>query len=146
MFPSLHHRQLFWALLAFLTTALSSVHGAFAQTGESDPLSLWRVRGEYLLWWSNGNPLPPLVSTSPPGTDRTEAGVLGTPGAEILFGNETIDTGARSGGRITLTRWLESYSDTGIEFVGFYVGDDYQSGNFVRESQGDPILSRPFFN
>ena len=31
-----------------------------------DVLSNWRVRGEYLCWWSNGNPLPPLVTTSPP--------------------------------------------------------------------------------
>src|SRR5262245_5074691 len=93
--------------------------------GDNVSAPLWRVRGEYLLWWSNGNPLPPLVTTSPVGTPRTEAGVLGTPGAEILFGGNTIDTGARSGGRMTLSRWLESTDDTAVEFVGFFVGDDY---------------------
>ncbi len=106
----------------------------------------WRVRSEYLLWWSNGNPLPPLVTTSPAGTPRQSAGVLGQPGTEIVYGGQTIDTLARSGGRITLTRWLEDSDVNGLEFVGIFVGDDYQSGTFDRQSPGSPILSRPFSN
>jgi hypothetical protein len=88
------------------------------------------VRGEYLLWWSNGNPLPSLVTTSPPGTPITQAGVLGTSGVETLFGDRTIDTGERSGGRVTISRWLEDDDETVFEFVGFYLADDYQSGSF----------------
>src|SRR5436190_10489023 len=59
----------------------------------SDLPSLWRVRGEYLLWWTNGNPLPPLVTSSPPGTPQNQAGVLGTPGVQTLFGGNSIDNG-----------------------------------------------------
>jgi hypothetical protein len=113
---------------------------------EGADVPLWRVRGEYLLWWSNGNPLPPLVTTSPAGTSRPNAGVLGQPGTEILYGNQTIDTLARSGGRLTMTRWLDDANLNGLEFVGIFVGDDYQSGSFARQSPGSPILSRPFFN
>src|SRR5437016_5621489 len=76
---------------------------------------LWRVRGEYLGWWTNGNHLPPLVTTSPPGTARLEAGVLGTNGVQTLFGDRFIDTGVRSGGRVTMTRWLEDAEDTAVE-------------------------------
>lgn len=115
--------------------------------GEVDAgVPLWRVRSEYLLWWSNGNPLPPLVTTSPAGTPRQSAGVLGQPGTEVVFGGQTIDTLARSGGRITLTRWFEDSDINGLEFVGFFVGDDYQSGTFDRQSPGSTIISRPFFN
>lgn len=113
---------------------------------EDEFLPLWRVRGEYLYWWSNGNSLPPLVTTSPANTPRTDAGVLGTSGVDVLVGGETIDTGARSGGRVTISHWLEDADETVIEFSGFYVADDYQSGDYVRESQGLPILSRPFLN
>jgi hypothetical protein len=108
--------------------------------------SLWRVRGEYLLWWSNGNHLPPLITTSPDGTPRSQAGVLGTSGVTTLLGDGTIDTGARSGGRLTLSRWFDETQLQAFEFVGFYVGDDVQSGNFTRQSTGSPILARPFFN
>src|SRR6266496_5985866 len=33
------------------------------------------VRAEYLLWAVKGQPLPPLLTTSPPGTPRENAGV-----------------------------------------------------------------------
>ncbi len=107
---------------------------------------LWRVRGEYVYWWTNGNPLPPLVTTSPPGTPVNQAGVLSSPGVATLYGNQTIDTGARSGGRVTLTRWFEEAEGPAIEFVGFYVADDYQSGSYAVGSDGSRILSRPFLN
>ena len=63
-----------------------------AEVSGSELAPAWRVRGEYLLWWSNGNPLPPLVTTSPAGTPRPSAGVLGQPGTEIVYGAQTIDT------------------------------------------------------
>lgn len=121
--------------------------GLFDDSATSDYYApAWRIRTDYLLFWTNGNPLPPLVSTSPIGTPRNQAGVLGTPGAEILFGNETIDTTARSGGRIAISRWFDEADDTALELVGFYVGDDFPARDFVRESGGAPIYSRPFFN
>lgn len=111
-----------------------------------DATPLWRVRSEYLGWWSNGNHLPPLVTTSLDNAPRTEAGVLGTNGARVLFGDRAIDTGLRSGGRVTMTRWFDNADDTAFEFVGFYVGHDMQSGNFSASSTGLPILARPFVN
>jgi Putative beta barrel porin-7 (BBP7) len=141
------------ALILLATCALAYTPAAAAQedglgdfAGEMDYAPLWRVRGEYLYWWSNGNPTPPLVTTSPAGTPRAQAGVLGTPGVEVLWGDRAMDTEARSGGRVTISRWLEDDDETVVEFVGFFVGNDYQSGDFVRESAGAPILSRPFLN
>lgn len=105
----------------------------------------WRVRGEYLHWWVTGSTPPPLVTESPNGTPRADAGVLGTPGVDILFGNEKIGNDDRSGGRVTITRWLDPDTLTGLEFTGFYVGDD-QSGDFFASSDGSRILARPFHN
>ena len=48
---------------------------------------IW-FQAEYLLWWIQGNPLPPLVTTSPEGTPQSNAGVLGAAGTGILFGDE----------------------------------------------------------
>lgn len=145
--------RLIWAALAFTTIAVNgqaacaqSADGYYDSAFGGASLPLWQIRSEYLMFWTNGNPLPPLVSTSPPGTPRSDAGVLGTPGAEVLFGGESIDNQLRSGGRIGITRWLDAFDATAIEFTGFYVGDDTPAGDFVRESDGSVILSRPFFN
>ncbi|MCO6457968.1 MAG: BBP7 family outer membrane beta-barrel protein [Pirellulaceae bacterium] len=104
---------------------------------------LW-VRGEYLLWWTSGNPLPPLVTTSPNNTGRDAAGVLGQPGTQILFGSDDLDSGSRSGGRITLGYWLDPCHCWGLEVD--YLGLEDESADFVAQSGGLPILARPFFN
>lgn len=115
--------------------------------GEFDePYDMWRARVEYQFWWTKGDFIPPLVSGSPPGTPRAQAGVLGTPGATVLYGNGELDAGVRSGGRVLLTRWLDVDQTYAIEFAVEYLGDDRQSGNFVLNSPGSPIVSRPFWN
>lgn len=135
-----------WLLVFAASLVPAAAQSQDAWLTDADSAYVWRVRGEYLAWWSNGNLLPPLVTTSPSGTPRADAGVLGTNGAETLFGGGNIDTGVRSGGRLTMSRWLEDADDTVFEFVGFYVADDYQSGSFSADSSGSPILARPFLN
>ena len=49
------------------------------------------VSAEYALGWFSGDRLPPLVTTSPPGTARLSAGTLGNPTTTVLLGN-TVDT------------------------------------------------------
>lgn len=99
---------------------------------------------ELLLWWRRGRNFPPLVTSSPNGTAGTDAGVLGEPGTVILFGSETTGDQARTGGRITLGRWLDSCQIWGVE--GRYFAVDDAPVSFSADSTGDPILARPFFN
>jgi hypothetical protein len=140
---SLHRRLR--ALVAAVLLATAAVPSlAVAQT--TDDSIAWRFRGEYLHWWTSGNTLPLLATTGPAATPRPQAGVVGVPGTEALFGNRAIDGEGRSGGRVTISRWLDSWDDTALEFVGFYIGDDYQTGDFARDSAGSPILARPFVN
>lgn len=55
------------------------------------------LRGEYLLWWTKGSQLPPLITSGLPGTTPLP-GALGQTGSSVLFGNSDVDRGPRSGG------------------------------------------------
>jgi hypothetical protein len=102
------------------------------------------AEAEYLFWWVRGTSLPPLVTTSPAGTSQTQAGVLGTPGATVLFGGSLAGGAARSGGRYTLGAWLDCDQTLGIE--ASYFGLEAKTNRFVASSPGSPILARPFTN
>ena len=106
------------------------------------PSNRWWVRGEYLLWWTDGLRTPPLVTTGPNGTAQAAAGVLDQ-GATTLFGGDLL-TASRSGGRIRFGTWLGELRRVGVEAEYFALGDINE--NFAATSTGDPILTRPFFN
>jgi hypothetical protein len=128
------------AILGTLVSFAERTASAQSQLG-----SCW-AEVEYLHWWTKGNDLPALVTTSPPGTDKDEAGVLGEIGTEVLFGAEAVDRRDRSGMRITLGHWLDKDQQVGAEVTWFSVFDDAQSGDFHAASSGIPTLARPFFN
>lgn len=106
----------------------------------------WDAYGdiEMLLWWTKGTGLPPLVTTSPSGTPRADAGVLGEPGTTVLFGDSLAGQDLQVGGRITMGWWLDGSHNVGIEGQFFALEGD--STTFFSDSTGDPILARPFFN
>ena len=102
------------------------------------------MRGEYLLWWTKSTPLPPLITTSPPGTPVGQAGVLGFDTTSVLFGGRDVLDDSRSGGRITAGAWLDQAQTIGVE--GYFFGLEGIADNFSAASNGNPILARPFFN
>ena len=110
---------------------------------------MW-VQAEYLLWWMRGNSLPPLVTTSPAGTPRAEAGVLGEPNTQVLFGGSRVDDEARSGFRtslgVRLGHWFDVMMDSELQFDYLWLGDGQTSGDFQANSCEYAILARPFFN
>ena len=99
------------------------------------------ARGEYLLWWLTGDSTPALVTTSPAGTPRAQAGVLGQPNTSVLFGGK-LNSDARSGARVVLGMWL----DPNARLEGEWFGLGQNTANFTQTSSGTPILARPFFN
>ncbi|MEO8498434.1 MAG: BBP7 family outer membrane beta-barrel protein [Planctomycetota bacterium] len=101
-------------------------------------------RGEVLGWWVEGFSTPALVTTSPNGTARQNAGVLGQPGTSVLFGNERLAGDIRLGGRTTIGGWLGDSRRSGVEATFF--GLQNSGSNFAATSPGNPILARPFFN
>src|SRR5258706_14153011 len=103
---------------AFLDTSCvngASCAGAVDPAGaDGDPdggcRRCWDLWGsaEVLLWWMKGTDLPPIVGTSPPGTPRIDASVLGTPGYSTLYGGDIAGRDIQAGGRITLGTWLDA--------------------------------------
>lgn len=105
------------------------------------------VHAEYLNWYQDGMNVPPLVTTSNPSTTaRANAGVLGLPTTATLFGgpgNDLLDE-SRDGFRIRFGWWLAALPMWGIE--GEYVGLGEETESFFQQSNGTPIIARPFFN
>ncbi|MGD0516909.1 MAG: BBP7 family outer membrane beta-barrel protein [Thermoguttaceae bacterium] len=109
----------------------------------SPPGRYW-VRGDWMMWWTSGEHLPPLTTTSPLGTPQDQAGVLGQPGTSVLFGDSTVNTDGRPGVRITFGAWLDSCHRWGLEADWLTLGGD--SNYFYRVSDGNLILALPYFD
>ena len=107
------------------------------------PGKFW-VSAEYIAWVASGQNLPPLVTASPPGTIRDNAGVLGAPGTTTLFGGGRYNNDWRSGLRIRAGMWFDECQRFGIEGDFFFLGQSRDT--FTAASDGSQIISRPFFN
>jgi hypothetical protein len=89
--------------------------------------------------------LPPLVTTSPAGTARGSAGVVGQPNTTVLFGNTEAGADLRSGIRLDLGAWFDREHTWGIDAGGFVI--ESQANLFSASSpDGNTILARPFTN
>jgi Putative beta barrel porin-7 (BBP7) len=100
---------------------------------------------DYLGWWLTGSHLPPLLTASPPGTSRTQSGVLGAPGTDVLFGGESVNDDFRSGVRFRFGGWLDESCTKGFEFRTLCL--DRQADRFVAGSpDGSLLVSRPFID
>jgi hypothetical protein len=101
---------------------------------------------DYLVWRTQGMYVPALVTTSPAGTSRTAAGVLGEPGTVVLFGDDDLFASNTNGARVYAGLYFDRQSVIGIE--GDYLWLQSQTADFFASSNasGTPILARPFFN
>ena len=104
------------------------------------------LRGEYLLWWTQGSQLPPLVTTGLPGAAPLP-GALGQTGTTVIYGGSDGDDRPRSGGRFTAGFWVGSCRPIGIDASYFFLAsrttqfDAASNGAF-----GSPLIARPFFD
>jgi hypothetical protein len=109
------------------------------------PFCLWvDLRADLLYWYTSGTSLPALVTTSPQGTARDIAGVLGETGTAILFGDNSVNDGGSPGFRAIGDFWFDPSRTYGVQ-IG-YTFLDQQVASFSASSDGDPILARPFLN
>jgi len=105
--------------------------------------TLWG-RAEYLLYWTKSTHVPALATTSPAGTARAQAGVLGRSTTTVLFGDDELHNDSRSGGRFTLGLWLDPCHSNSFDVTYFLLEDE--STFFSASSSNFTILARPFFN
>ncbi len=99
---------------------------------------------ELLLWAIEGQHLPPLVTTSPPGVPTANAGVLGKRGTTSIYGPGSQNNDIRFGYRMTLGAWLDSAANFAVEaqFLMTAAGGN----QFTAFSPGTPILAHPVIN
>lgn len=106
--------------------------------------TLW-FRAEWIGWSTSGSKLPPLLTTSPAGTPRAQAGVLGQPGTQTVFGDDSEGGEFRSGFRIgagfngcgeILRPWFDF----------FYLSPGNLGSSSDPTNGGTTIVGRPFFN
>ena len=119
-----------------LDESFSESIGAYQPSG---PARNWGSV-EYLMHWSKGRSLPPLVTTGPVASD----GVLGAQGTTVLFGDESVADNIRSGGRLKIGRWLDCEANLGV--VGVFMGMGSDTVSFTDTPAGTPVLARPFFD
>jgi hypothetical protein len=100
---------------------------------------LWG-RAEYLLWWTDGMNQRPYVTTN----DGGGPPVLGGPGTTVLFGDDDLNDGARSGGRYSLGYWLDDGQVAGFE--ANYVWLDEESESFSASTGTHGVIGLPFIN
>jgi hypothetical protein len=108
------------------------------------PSGIFWVRADYLLWWTKGSPLPPLVTSSPDTTPLAQAGVLGQPGTTILFGDNDVNNEDRSGYRFRAGYWFDCCMCSGIEAEYFQL--DTKTDSYDAFCPPGGTLNRPFFN
>jgi hypothetical protein len=96
--------------------------------------------GDYVLYWTQGQTVPALVTTS----SQASLGVLGQSDTVILFGDGHYDNGAESGAQISLGYWLDAGRDLALETTYLTLGK--QTDRFHDASTGDPLLALPYYN
>lgn len=96
---------------------------------------------DYLLWWTKGDNVPPLVTSGSP--NDAVPGALGQPGTQVLFGGN-YNNNVRSGVRLRGGYWFTPDQTFGMDATFFFLGG--QSAGFNDGSNGDPVLTRPFYN
>ncbi len=106
----------------------------------------WKYWGsfEFLMWWRKSQEMPPLVTTSPDGTDAAIAGVLGNPTTQILYPSDSPNSNARAGGRLTVGLWFDECETLGLGARLYSLGE--ATATFDADSDEYAILARPFYN
>jgi hypothetical protein len=113
-------------------------------SGENCEAPRFWFQTDYLMWWTRGYHIPPLVTSSPVGTPRQEIGVLGAPETSILFGDSDYHGNLRSGVRLHAGTWFDEPYCFGIEGDWIRLENSFATPQF--ESDESRYLGRPIYN
>jgi hypothetical protein len=100
------------------------------------------LSAEYLMWWTKGQQLPPLLTVGSPGDANPAA--LGQPGTSILYGGGSISPGMSSGGRIKGGLWFGDDRVYGVDASFFFLAPNTTTSSF--SSPSNQVLALPFFD
>lgn len=110
-----------------------------------DPCSsrAW-FRADVMFGWLSGYDTPPLLARNPVGTAIDYVGDVTSPETRVIFGGNNIGDDVRIGGRLFGGYWFDDCRKWGVQADVFGIGNDNEDIDIY--SDGDPILSRPFYN
>lgn len=97
----------------------------------------------FLMWYSRAR-FPALVSTGDPLNDAMP-GALGEPGTRVLSNGSSLSGHGVPGLRLTVASTFGDEDRGSIDIGGFMVATQTGSTNFSSDSQGNPLLVRPFY-
>lgn len=127
---------------AFAENISGSGSGGAADEGDGHHGYAHSVNLEYLIMWFKSHRHPPLITTGD--ANNTVPGAIGQPGTSILH-DDRDGAGASSAFRITYTWWLEPEFSC-IDASFFIMEQRRLPFDVASNAQGQPVLSRPFFN
>lgn len=107
------------------------------------PSGKYWFRADYLLWWTQGPRVVPLVTTS---SNPDDDGVIGAETTSVLFGGDRVNGGSRSNFRINFGWWLDCCRTVGVEFDYFTLGEPGTEFSFSSNGSGYPLYARPFYD
>jgi hypothetical protein len=105
----------------------------------------WWVSGEYLLWFSKGQPIrSPLLTTSAP----AHMGLLGQASTTVLVGERDLGYNAFSGFRLAAGFFGDADRRFGFELGGFMTErrSNIQEFGDLGNTSGIPTFARPFID
>ncbi len=102
----------------------------------------WFGSAEYLLWFVQGQSLPPLLTSG--SLAGNPPGAIGQPGTSVLFGGDNYSNNPYSGARLRGGYWFNDNHGLGLELGGFFLGAG--ANTYTNSSLGVPFLARPFVN
>ncbi len=108
-----------------------------------EPPRFW-IRSDYLVWWTKGASLPPLVTTG--STGDTSPGALGQPNTATLYGDGSVGFGATSGWRLDVGGYFDAHETWGIESVFVILGRQAAGFDGYSDQNGNPLITRPVIN
>ncbi len=97
-----------------------------------------------MLVWAAGQDVPALVTTAPTGAVRGQAGVIGSANTTILYGEDSLNTDARSGARAAAGFWMSPCFAVEGEYLT--LGESNEAYSIASAANGIPTIARPFIN
>ncbi|MBX9788076.1 MAG: BBP7 family outer membrane beta-barrel protein [Pirellulales bacterium] len=112
-------------------------------------MSVW-VNLDFMALWLKGDKLPPLVTTSDPGTSAANAGVNGLSTTHVLFGDGRVNRDFRAGGRVQTGMWFNPEQTVGIDGHYYQIAtaaqNFYSQANYATPDPYAHILAIPTIN
>lgn len=130
-------------ILVAIGIVLIAASSTWAGEEPDGSMRAW-IDADYLLWWLKPAPAGPATLTTGTLTNPTSlgSGILGTPSASVLAGNNNLNTGPYSGFRIS-AGWIPCGDYVGVDGNFFYLAQRGTQENFSSDAAGNPLLARP---